>query len=115
MKWYIAKIIFQIRINQGEHHSQFDESVRLIEAASLPDAFNKARDIGRMEETSFLNQDAQDVHWKFIDVYDVHPIGDLRHGSEIYSTTEVHERSHEFVHLVKHKALMFQKDQIILS
>lgn len=115
MKWFIAKIVFHININHGEHESQFDESVRLVEATSLNDAFHKARSIGKKEETTFFNKQLQEVQWKFIDVCDVYPLDNLRHGSEVFAFTHVDENHKDYIQHIRHKAIVIQNDAIILS
>jgi len=115
MKWYIAKIVFHININHGEHHSQFDESVRLIEAESMNDAFHKARSIGKKEEVEFVNKMNELVEWKFIDVSDVYQLEELKHGSEVHSSTLVDYRSADYISMVRHKAQILRDKAIILS
>ena len=41
MKWYLAKIVFQIICGDGKHTAQFDEQLRLIAAADEDEAFGK--------------------------------------------------------------------------
>ena len=52
MEKYLAKLMFNINIDNGNDASQFDEQVRIIESRSLEDAFYKARVIGKKEEES---------------------------------------------------------------
>ena len=47
MKWYLAKIVFQIICGEGMHTPQFDEQLRLIEAANEDLAFEKASTLGQ--------------------------------------------------------------------
>ena len=55
MKWYLAKIVFRIICGDGKHVAQFDEQLRLISAPDEEKAFEKAQDMGRNEQDSFLN------------------------------------------------------------
>ena len=55
MKWYLAKIVFRIICGDGKHVAQFDEQLRLISAPDEEKAFEKAQDMGRKEQDSFLN------------------------------------------------------------
>jgi hypothetical protein len=55
MKWFVAKIIYQIICGDGKHACQFDEQLRLINAEDDLHAFYKARHIGESEEDDFLN------------------------------------------------------------
>ena len=85
MKWYLAKIVYRIICGDGNHTAQFDEQLRLIHAEDDMHAFQKARIIGDNEEDSFLNNNEKPVHWKFIDVSELHPLNELIDGAEIYS------------------------------
>ena len=49
MQKYLAKLMFNINIDNGTDASQFDEQIRIIESHSVEDAFHKARGIGRKE------------------------------------------------------------------
>ena len=85
MKWYLAKIIYRIICGDGIHTPQFDEQLRLIQAEDDFHAFQKARIIGEKEEDNFLNDHSKPVHWKFIDITELHPLNDLIDGAAIYS------------------------------
>jgi hypothetical protein len=85
MKWYLAKINYQIICGDGNHTSQFDEQLRLIHAEDDMHAFQKARMIGDSEEDIFLNDYKKPVTWKFIDVSELHPVEELTDGAELYS------------------------------
>ncbi|MEO9022364.1 MAG: DUF4288 domain-containing protein [Ginsengibacter sp.] len=85
MKWYLAKIVYRIICGNGDHTPQFDEQLRLIEAEDDMHAFQKARLIGDREEDHFLNNYEKPVHWKFVDVSELHPLNELIDGAEIYS------------------------------
>ena len=113
MNWYIAKIVFNIDINNGANQSQFDEQFRLIESANLEDALAKGRDLGKKEETVFLNNKGETVHWNFIDVADLQPLQNLSHGTEIYSSTYVDEESKDYINFIRQKALSIQRREMI--
>ena len=84
MKWYLAKIIFRIICGEGNHTAQFDEQLRLIKADDDFHAFQKARLLDEHEEDNFLNAAQKPVHWKFIDVSEIHA-HDFLDGAEMYS------------------------------
>ena len=46
-------------------------------------AFQKARLMGESEEDNFLNNHQKPVHWKFIDVSELHPLDNLVDGAGI--------------------------------
>lgn len=115
MNWYLAKIVFQIDINWGEHCTQFDESVRLVHAQSLGDAFHKARSLGKRAEDRFANVHGQSVHWKFIDVIDVYELESLESGVEITSLTHEEDHASFYIQTVKQRARMIQLNHFLLS
>jgi hypothetical protein len=83
MKWYLAKLVFQIVCGSGKHTPQFDEQLRLIYADDELHAFHKARLLG--EGDCLKEQNAVAVNWKFIDVSELHPLMHATDGAEIYS------------------------------
>jgi hypothetical protein len=85
MNWYLAKIVFRIICGDGNHTPQFDEQLRLVEAEDDMHAFQKARIMGDGEEDNFLNNAQKPVHWKFIDVSEIHLLDNLTDGVELYS------------------------------
>ena len=104
MNWYLAKIIYQVISGDGLHTPQFDEQFRLIKADELEWAWEKAQVVGRMGESIFQNDKAEDVHWKFITVEDVNLIQELEDGSQIYSRTEEPEDMEEYIQLTTTRA-----------
>jgi hypothetical protein len=89
MKWYISKIVFQIICGNGQHTAQFDEQLRLIQAADAEAAFHKATALGRSESETFYNQKEQLVQWKFIDVSDLYPLSLIDSGELVSKIEEV--------------------------
>jgi hypothetical protein len=89
MNWYVAKIVFRIISGDGNHHAQFDEQLRLINANDEQQAFEKATVIGINNQESFMNNQSQPVQWKFIDVAEINPLNDLSDGTELYY--QIHE------------------------
>ena len=110
MNWYLAKIVFNIDIENGKNNSQFDEQLRMIKAESTDEAFFKARALGKREEQSFVNAKQRSVNWKFIDVSELQHLQDLSDGSEIYSCTHEAEEANEYISFVKHKAMVIQTE-----
>jgi|ERR1022692_1616520 hypothetical protein len=85
MNWYLAKMVYRIICGDGDHTPQFDEQLRLIKAQDEFHAFQKAQLIGEREQDNFLNAAQKPVHWKFIDVSELHKLDDLIDGAEMYS------------------------------
>ena len=88
MNWYLVKLIFLVRSGEGNHTPQFDEQCRLIRADEVSWAYEKAKVLGRMEETNFMNDRDETVEWKFIDVVDIHKISVMEDGGQLFSTTQ---------------------------
>ena len=57
MNWYLTKIVYRIICGQGNHMAQFDEQLRLIQAGSSEEAFEKSIVLGQKEEDKFYNED----------------------------------------------------------
>ncbi len=108
MQRYLAKLMFNINIDNGNHDSQFDEQVRVIESHSMEDAFHKARAMGKKEEETFVNKDNKLVHWKFIDVADMYSLDTLKDGEQVYSSTHEKTDTTSFINYIRQKAMVIQ-------
>ena len=104
MKWYMAKIIYQIICGEGQHTPQFDEQLRLIHAENNLHAFHKARNIGKQEEDCFLNYVNKPVHWKFIDVAEIHLLDVITDGAEVYSKICEEDNADIYIRSIRLKA-----------
>jgi hypothetical protein len=104
MQWYLAKLIYRIVCGDGNHTAQFDEQLRLIRADDTLHAFQKARRLGEHEEDNFLNASAKPVHWKFIDVSELHKLNDLIDGAEMYSKIREEEDAEMYIRITHLKA-----------
>lgn len=104
MKWYLAKLVYRIICGDGSHTPQFDEQLRLVAADDELHAFQKARLLGHREQDNFLNASDKPVHWKFIDVAEMHELSNLNDGVEIYSRISEEEDATQYIKLVKLRA-----------
>jgi len=104
MNWYLAKIVYRIICGDGNHTPQFDEQLRLIHAADELHAFQKARRLGEKEQDSFLNAVEKPVHWKFIDVSELHKLDDLIDGAEMYSRIREEEDADIYIKITQMRA-----------
>ena len=104
MKWYLAKLVYRIICGDGDHTPQFDEQLRLIAADDDMHAFQKARVLGHREQDNFLNSSEKPVHWKFIDVAEIHELSELNDGVEIYSRISEEDDAALYIQLVKLRA-----------
>ncbi|MBN8697867.1 MAG: DUF4288 domain-containing protein [Bacteroidetes bacterium] len=108
MQQYLAKLMFNIDVEQGEYDAQFDEQVRIIESTDFETAFQKARSIGKNEESSFLNKDNKLVSWKFIDVVELFPLKNAKDGEQLFSITHEEQNASTFINFVREKSMMLQ-------
>lgn len=104
MKWYLAKLVYRIICGEGRHTAQFDEQLRLIYAEDDLHAFQKARSMGHLEEDNFLNNIQKPVHWKFIDVSELHPLSELVDGAELYSKICEEDAAENYMRITKQRA-----------
>lgn len=104
MNWYLVKLIFLVRSGDGTHTPQFDEQWRWIRADEVAWAYEKATVLGRLEETHFLNDRAETVEWKFIEVVDIHKIGSIEDGDQLFSATQEPVDADAFIEEVKLKS-----------
>ena len=104
MNWYIAKMVFRIISGDGNHLAQFDEQLRLINAPNQQEAFEKATEMGNLEQHSFLNKRNEIVKWEFINVPELNKLSSLEDGVELYSRVNEYENGKRFVEVVNKKA-----------
>ena len=111
MNWYLAKIVYQIICGNGQHTPQFDEQLRLINAESKEDAFQKANYLGKSEEEIFFNNNEQLAHWLFINVAELYMVGELKDGAELYSHIEEKENADAYILTTHQKASNILSDK----
>ena len=108
MSSYLAKLVFNIIIENKNITSQFDEQIRIIQAKNKEDAFMKARLLGKKEEESFKNKNNELVQWKFIDIAGLYSLQELQDGEQLYSQTHEADDSGNFIHFIREKAMLIQ-------
>jgi hypothetical protein len=111
MKWYLAKMVYQIVCGDGHHTAQFDEQLRLIVATNEDEAFEKALSIGRKEQESFLNQKNEMVRWQFVNVSELYRLSKLIDGAEIYSRINEVDDAEAYTTFVHRRAESIQEKQ----
>ena len=109
MKWYLAKIVFQIICGDGDHMAQFDEQLRLVAASNEDEAFEKARATGKNEEDSFYNLKQQLVRWQFINVSELYHLSELIDGAEVYSRISEVDDAKAYITFVHRRAESIQR------
>jgi hypothetical protein len=103
MKWYVAKLVFQIICGDGKHTAQFDEQLRLVKAVNEDEAFELASELGTSETDSFYNQRDQLVQWKFINISELYELS-LIEGAELHSKISEADDAYDYINLVNAKA-----------
>jgi hypothetical protein len=104
MNWYLAKLVYQVICGDGDHTPQFDEQLRLIAAKTEEEAFYKSRNIGRMEQESFLNDRQRLVKWSFVDVCELYQLNELIDGAELYSRIQETDNADNYIDIIRRKA-----------
>lgn len=115
MEKYLAKLMFNINIDNGSDASQFDEQIRIIESRNLEDAFYKARVIGKKEEETFKNSDNKSVSWQFIDVSDVYSLNEVKDGEQVYSNTHKIMDASSFIKYIRQKSMEIQAKNLTFA
>lgn len=103
MKWYVAKLVFQIICGDGQHAAQFDEQLRLVKAANEDEAFELATELGANETDTFYNQRNQLVQWKFINISELYELSMIE-GAELHSKISEADDALDYINLVNAKA-----------
>ncbi len=109
MNWYLTKLVYRIICGEGEHTAQFDEQLRLIQAAGEDEAFSKAEAIGHDEEEFFCNQKNQLVQWQFINVAELYKLSHFVDGAEIYSRITEADDAGTYIDFVNRKASLIRE------
>ena len=104
MNWYLTKIVYRIICGQGNHMAQFDEQLRLIQAGSTEEAFEKSIVLGQKEEDKFYNEDQKLVQWKFVNVAELYKLSGLLDGAELYSRIQETDNAELYIELTNKKA-----------
>jgi hypothetical protein len=115
MNRYLAKLMFNINIDNQNRTSQFDEQIRVIYSHDFDNAFQKARTIGKQEEETFLNKDNTPVNWKFIDVVELYPLEEMKDGEQVYSLTHEGEDTKTFINYIRHKSMLIQTKNLTFA
>ena len=111
MKWFIAKIVYEIICGDGRHTAQFDEQLRLVQAENLADAFQQATCIGQQEAMCFQNDKQQLVQWKFLTVPELFPLENFTHGAEVFSRIREVDQVKEYKEVLHTRADRLSQNQ----
>lgn len=113
MKWFVLRYIFQIISGDGNYASQFDEQLRLIQAADATDALSKGEQQASNFHRPFRNCHGELVKWEFICIADLYEIEAPADGSEIASVLhEPKDMANFLEELKRREAFVHQSIQI---
>ncbi len=104
LHWFLAKIVFEIKIEEQSSAPQFEEQFRLIKADELDWAIEKATILSKMEACSFLNDRNQKVEWEFVEIVELLPLDGIDDGMQLYTQTEEPENVNSYIEVIKKKA-----------
>ena len=104
MKWYLAKLVYQVTCGTGNHTPQFEEQLRIIQADDHLHAFHKARLIGEAEGMNTGEAKQAQVSWRFIDVVDLLPMILNMDGAEINSRVHEEANAEMYIRTAQQKA-----------
>jgi hypothetical protein len=87
MNFYSARLLFVILVadGPGRKRNHFDESVIVFRASDFKDAFKRALELGRSEETDYRNHKRQKVRWALVEISNLDCIGPSVNGKEVAS------------------------------
>ena len=88
-KWYIAEIIMECQV-EGNPSNVVHTNIVLVRADSPEEAFEKAEELGRDGEDSYLNTTDQEVTFRYRGLRELNVIHDeLEHGAELIYEEEI--------------------------
>jgi hypothetical protein len=97
MTWYAARIAMQCLVGEADPGPwTVDEQIRVVQAATHDEAYDKAVRLGQQAEHDYLNPYGQKVRWVFLGVSDLDEIlaERIEDGTEItYLWHKTHDLS----------------------
>lgn len=105
-KVFIAKLIWQIKVNNNKLSSDFDEQLRIIKAENKETALIKALNLGQNNQETLLNKEGQNIHWEFVNVEFIKEIVSFDDGVEICAQTVNVLDANQYIQEINAKAIM---------
>lgn len=90
--FYSARLLYVIMVHEGtaRRRNLHDESVIVFRAKDFQDAFQRALELGRAQETEYKNGKGQKVRWVLAEITTLDFIGRKIDGKEVSS--RLHDR-----------------------
>ena len=84
MAYFCAQLLIVCIVNRKKPRKRntWDHSFVLIQAKSYEEAFRRALEIGREQETTYLNQQGEKVRWAFVRVESIKRLSHSLDGQE---------------------------------
>lgn len=111
MNWYTAQLRYQIITGSGKHIPQFEVQLRLIQAEDEQVACEKAKALGRQEESSSINDSGKLVSWQFIGLTDLELLENLVDGQVLQSRLEENEQADVYIREL-HKSIELLQNRL---
>jgi hypothetical protein len=108
MNWYIVKMVFRIRCGNGNHRTQYDEQLRLIQSGNADQAIQKAFNLAESEASRGLTGMEPDVKWQFVNVSELYLLNSFIDGAEVFSRIQEQENAEQYERIIKRKADMIR-------
>jgi hypothetical protein len=85
--WFAAILVLGTKVGTGwDDDPLLDCQVRLLESSTAEDAYQRALEIGKAEESVYKNADGEDVEWWFLGLHDLSQLdAPPTSGTEVYS------------------------------
>jgi len=113
-KWYLAELVMECRI-EGEPRNVVHINIVLVRADSPEEAFEKAEQLGREGEASYLNPTNQKIVWIYRGLRALNVIHDeLEHGAELVfeEKIDVSEDAVQNMITTKSQLNVFRSDEL---
>jgi hypothetical protein len=84
---FVAVILSEATSDAPGHRPLYEESFVLVRAASVEEASERAEELGRGEQTEYLNEAGETIRWSLKHVVDVSDVVDdeLGDGATVYA------------------------------
>lgn len=95
MKWYVARLLVVCLVDRRpRRQNTCDYPFVLVRADSAEQAFERALELGRAQETRYLNAQGQSVRWAFVRVEEIRTCEPHVEGTELGSLLTVLDSDH---------------------
>jgi hypothetical protein len=86
-KFYVAVLVWESSSVAPGYQPLYEESFMLLRAASLDEAKTRAEELGRAEQSQYVNENGETITWLFKHLIDVNDVlwDDLADNTTLYS------------------------------